>query len=184
MNTNTACVQDEVTLQTVEDCLRCLVESYQLGGSQLPGFMGLGQLTYFQLLESLGCQPVVIGLIRRQKENVLAELISLRQMELEELQRWLHQFAINDRAELVAKIIATASLGFNHLWQDLGLESRQQLGDIMRLCFPTLAAMNNQHMRWKKFFYRQQCMAGGGFVCRSPSCEQCVERSNCFAPEE
>jgi hypothetical protein len=91
MNTNTAYVQDEVTLQTVDDCLRCLVECYQLGGSQLPGFMGLGQTVYFQLLESVGCQPVVIGLIRRQKENLLAELITLRQMELEELQRWLHQ---------------------------------------------------------------------------------------------
>ena len=84
---------------------------------------------------------------------------------------------------VVLGIIAVASMGFNHLWQDLGLDSRQSLRELMQCCFPELVAMNSQNMRWKKFFYRQQCALGGNYVCRAPSCDECVERASCFAPE-
>lgn len=184
MSIQTMSLTEELELQTVDDCLRCLVESYHAGSSQLPTTMGFSEEEYFQLLESLDCQPVLRGLLRRQKENLAAELIALRQDEVNELSTWLRQYAINERACIAADIIAKASLGFNHLWQDLGLASRAQLGDVMRICFPMLTVMNSKHMRWKKFFYRQQCLAGGQFVCRSPSCDECVERSNCFAPED
>jgi nitrogen fixation protein NifQ len=50
--------------------------------------------------------------------------------------------------------------------------------------FPSLAARNDKNMKWKKFFYKQLCDAEGIYVCRSPSCEVCVDYAQCFAPEE
>ncbi|WP_251267648.1 nitrogen fixation protein NifQ, partial [Enterobacter hormaechei] len=41
--------------------------------------------------------------------------------------------------------------------------------------------MNQHNMRWKKFFYRQRCLLQQGeVICRSPSCDECRERSACF----
>jgi nitrogen fixation protein NifQ len=106
----------------------------------------------------------------------------MREQECQELEQWLTGYQQPDAAPM-ARIIAVASMGFNHLWQDLGLASRQSLRELMQCCFPELVAMNSQNMRWKKFFYRQQCALGGNYVCRAPSCDECVERASCFAPE-
>lgn len=156
---------------------------YQTGISQLPRYMGLGTDAYYQLLQQCDMQPVVIGLLQQQRQTLLAELLAMREQECQELEQWLTGYQQPDAAPM-ARIIAVASMGFNHLWQDLGLDSRQSLRELMQCCFPELVAMNDQNMRWKKFFYRQQCSLGGNYVCRSPSCDECVERASCFAPEE
>ncbi|HIH6656986.1 TPA: nitrogen fixation protein NifQ, partial [Klebsiella michiganensis] len=89
---------------------------------------------------------------------------------------WMQQ-----EAGPMAQIIAEVSLAFNHLWQDLGLASRAELRLLMIDCFPQLVAMNEHNMRWKKFFYRQRCLLQQGeVICRSPSCDECRERSACF----
>ncbi len=84
----------------------------------------------------------------------------------------------------LAYAIAACCMGDDHLWQDMGLPDRKALSDLLARRFPALFARNTGGMRWKKFFYKQLCERDGAFVCRSPSCAECVEYSNCFGPEE
>jgi len=48
--------------------------------------------------------------------------------------------------------IADACMGENHLWQDMGLASREVLSNLMQCYFPQLFAKNTANMKWKKFF--------------------------------
>lgn len=57
----------------------------------------------------------------------------------------------------VARRIAAASLGEQHLWRDMGLGSREELRQLIESRFPALAAKNTKDMRWKRFFYKQLC---------------------------
>jgi len=79
--------------------------------------------------------------------------------------------------------IATAALGENHLWQDMGLADRQMLTELMRENFPVLFARNSGNMKWKKFFYRQLCERAEVPICKSPHCADCSDYRVCFAPE-
>lgn len=84
----------------------------------------------------------------------------------------------------MAHAIAVCCMGDDHLWQDMGLPGRQDLSDLLARHFPVLHARNTGGMRWKKFFYKQLCEREGAFVCRSPSCADCIEYANCFGSEE
>ncbi len=83
-----------------------------------------------------------------------------------------------------AVFIATACMGDNHLWQDMGLSSRAVLSELMQARFPALSAKNTGDMKWKKFFYKQLCERADIFICKSPSCGVCVDYSKCFGPED
>ncbi len=83
----------------------------------------------------------------------------------------------------LAAIIARRSLAPNHLWQDLGLVNRTDLGRLLHRHFPILAALNDQDMKWKKFFYRQLCQRDGILVCKAPNCAVCSDASVCFSGE-
>lgn len=76
--------------------------------------------------------------------------------------------------------IATASMGPQHLWEDLGLDSRDELNTLMQQYFPRLKALNSGNMRWKKFLYRLLCERADMLICKSPHCEQCEDRPLCF----
>ena len=80
--------------------------------------------------------------------------------------------------------IATAAMGENHLWQDMGLPDRGALSELLRANFPGLAARNIGDMKWKKFFYRQLCERAGVPICKAPHCAECCDRALCFGPEE
>ena len=84
---------------------------------------------------------------------------------------------------LVAETVALACLGDNHLWQDLGLPSRDALSLLIGRWFPALAARNADNMKWKKFFYRQLCLKEDILICKSPSCAGCPDVGLCFGPE-
>lgn len=86
-------------------------------------------------------------------------------------------------ARWLAKILARRSMETSHLWEDLGLPARPALSALIRRHLPGLAAANTQNMRWKKFFYRQICSDAAFSLCLSPSCNDCEERADCFAPE-
>lgn len=86
--------------------------------------------------------------------------------------------------EWMADILVSACMGANHLWQDLGLWSRRDLSGLIGTNFPALAAKNDRNMKWKKFFYKQLCIQEGLYICRSPSCQVCVDYRECFCPEE
>lgn len=84
----------------------------------------------------------------------------------------------------VAHLVATACMGSDHLWQDLGLPDRKALSDLMAAHFPALAAKNTGDMKWKKFFYKQLCDREGINACRSPSCATCSDHAKCFGAEQ
>jgi nitrogen fixation protein NifQ len=109
----------------------------------------------------------------------------LRLDEFEDLVRLLLDHRSDDSTETrwLAHAVATASLGDDHLWQDMGLPNRQALSDLLQRRFTTLFNKNTGNMRWKKFFYKQLCEQRGAFVCRAPSCAVCVDYANCFGPE-
>ena len=83
----------------------------------------------------------------------------------------------------LAHAVATASMGGNHLWQDMGLPSRDLLSTLLLARFPALARRNTGDMRWKKFFYRELCRRSGLLLCKAPSCGECVDYPKCFGPE-
>jgi nitrogen fixation protein NifQ len=158
-----------------------VVSLYQQGAACLPAAMGLPLDAYQALLAGLylpDTAPVTA------QQEVLSLLYQSRSEEQQQLQHWLSHYVEPD-AQPMEAILASACLGFNHLWQDLGLASRAELRELMQDCFPQLVAMNSGNMRWKKFFYRQRCLAEvGEVVCRSPSCDDCYERGLCFSPVE
>ena len=84
----------------------------------------------------------------------------------------------------LAHAVATACMGANHLWQDLGLPDRSVLSRLMAEHFAPLKARNHGDMRWKKFFYRELCAAAEVPICKSPSCAECVDQPVCFGPED
>jgi len=93
--------------------------------------------------------------------------------------------AAGPKAELyrVAWLIACASLGDGHLWEDLGLPSREALTALIRRWFPGLVALNSGNMRWKKFLYRQLCLKEDILICKSPTCAACSDKVTCYGPE-
>jgi nitrogen fixation protein NifQ len=85
--------------------------------------------------------------------------------------------------EWLAAIVARRSLGANHLWQDLGLPSRDDLSRLLLHHFRPLAVRNSGDMKWKKFFYRALCERDGALVCKAPNCAVCDDVSLCFGGE-
>jgi len=97
----------------------------------------------------------------------------------------LENLALPDESGIcLCHAIATAAMGADHLWQDMGLPSRAVLSDLLREHFPVLAAKNVGDMKWKKFFYRQLCERAGVPICKAPHCAECCDRALCFGPEE
>lgn len=83
----------------------------------------------------------------------------------------------------LAFIVAVACAGRDHLWQDLGLADRGELSHLLFNAFPSLARQNTGDMKWKKFLYRYYCARDGIYVCPAPSCGECADHAQCFAPE-
>jgi nitrogen fixation protein NifQ len=95
-----------------------------------------------------------------------------------------HRANRNISEQWMAEIVTTACMANDHLWQDLGLRSREFLSRLMKQNFPSLAQKNVHDMKWKKFLYKQLCEQEDINACRAPSCEYCVDYLNCFGPEE
>lgn len=164
--------------------LRRLIAQYTQGKGHFPEAMGLAPDAFSSLARQLGIPPVMLTSQVMARHSLHTALLQPRLHERDQLAVWLKTWLTADGAPL-HQIIASASMGFNHLWEDLGLDSRAELGLLMQDCFPALVAMNDKKMRWKKFFYRQRCLQQeGDLVCRSPSCDVCCEWIYCFAPED
>lgn len=71
----------------------------------------------------------------------------------------------------------------NHLWEDLGLPSRDTLNRLMARHFKPLFDANQGRMRWKRFFYRALCEEEGLSHCTSPTCADCEDFERCFEPD-
>lgn len=170
---------------------RQILRSQRLGKTCLPDFLGLSASEfhcmtagkryrlYDELLHDAKAET------ERREEDVRQQLMEMRLDEWEELRNLMlsHRANVDDSEMAMASIVAAGCLGGGHLWRDLGLVSRQELNDLLTANFPTLAERNDRDMKWKKFFYKQLCELGGGYVCRAPSCDQCSAYSDCFGPE-
>jgi nitrogen fixation protein NifQ len=88
-----------------------------------------------------------------------------------------------DLSPLFAKIVARRAQRPHHLWQDLGLRNRRELGWLMQRHFPSLAEKNSADMKWKKFLYRVICKDDSFSLCVAPSCEECSDYEGCFGEE-
>lgn len=106
--------------------------------------------------------------------------------EFEDLLALLLEFrkAPTEQGAWLAYAVASAAMGENHLWQDMGLPDRKALSELMRQHFPALAAKNTGDMKWKKFFYRQLCQRAGVPICKAPHCAECSDYAHCFGPED
>jgi len=105
--------------------------------------------------------------------------------EHSELLTLLLEHRRDDREETVqvARRIVSACAGGNHLWEDMGLRSRDELSSMLRNYFPALYHRNTGNLRWKKFFYKQLCDRAEAKLCKAPSCGVCADYSLCFGPE-
>ena len=167
--------------RTNEVPLACMLASWQAGNGMMPDRLGLTQPEFAALIdfhfpglayESLkqpGRRP---DLNRTDEYNDVLQLLRGS--------RALHC----DSENAMAMIVSQACQGQDHLWQDMGLWSRDQLSALMLQNFPSLAQRNTKNMKWKKFIYKQLCNAEGIYTCRAPSCEVCVDYNACFGPEE
>ncbi|NTV96893.1 MAG: nitrogen fixation protein NifQ [Thiobacillus sp.] len=95
-----------------------------------------------------------------------------------------HRSHDGPEADWLAYAIASACMGGDHLYQDMGLPNRQALSDLLNQHFTALFAKNVGNMKWKKFFYKQLCDRAEVHVCQAPSCQACNDYMNCFGPED
>ena len=84
----------------------------------------------------------------------------------------------------LADMVARRCMRPNHLWQDLGLRNRRELGWMLLRHFEPLAERNRADMKWKKFFYRTICRDDGYMLCSAPSCAECDDFDTCFGAED
>lgn len=155
-----------------------VLAAQRTGLTCLPDKLGLFTHDYQQLIPGHTASTTEQGQLRQQ-------LLELRRDEWQDLVNLLLQHRAHRHASerLMAHIVAAACLGSEHLWRDLGMQSRDQLRQLLTHNFPSLVQHNDRDMRWKKFFYKQLCEQEGGYVCRSPTCEQCPTYHDCFGDE-
>ena len=79
------------------------------------------------------------------------------------------EYAKNELSPWIAK----TSLQMGHLYSDLGLESRKEMGEFMCKHFSSLAKLKPEDKRWKKYLY--DCIGK-----TAPACAACDDISNCF----
>lgn len=161
------------------ELLASLIAGQGAGEGCLPQHLGLGAARCGQLLTDYFPHYDLRTTPRRAPD------IPAYFPELGDLQKLLldHRAKANDSELWIADIVATACGGDDHLWQDLGLSSRDELTRLMWLNFPALARDNTKDMKWKKFLYRRFCSNEGIYVCPAPSCGQCKDHAKCFGPE-
>ncbi|MEJ1964606.1 MAG: nitrogen fixation protein NifQ [Gammaproteobacteria bacterium] len=110
---------------------------------------------------------------------------ALETEEFEDLLALLRQHRRDDceETEWLARAVASACAGGNHLWEDMGLPNRDTLSRLLRHYFTTLYYKNTGNLRWKKFFYKQLCDRAETRLCKAPSCAVCSDYALCFGPE-
>lgn len=167
--------------QDNDHILACILSSWQTGEGALPNWLGLSQEEYLELMAFH-----FSGFNHANLTNPGFDPDTDRLDESGELHQLLttHCDDKSPSAQWMAKIVVNACQGQDHLWQDLGLWSRKDLSQLMLQNFPGLAVRNDKDMKWKKFLYKQLCIAEGIYTCRAPSCEVCVDYAQCFGSEE
>lgn len=169
-----------------------IIRAQLTGKVILPHGLGLNKASYQALRKAVTDKDLMRHEIEwykedwallRERASLCSELFAMKEQERNELIALLcfYKNEQDSLAEQMAIIVATACLTKFHLWESLGLETRAQLGELIKHNFPKLYALNTENMRWKRFFYRQLCAQDGDYICKSPSCEECKSYAECFA---
>jgi len=118
--------------------------------------------------------------------HIATILTDHRMDEYDDIIELLMDHRHNDSEEIrrIVVWIAEACMGNQHLWQDMQLPNRLALTALIQHHFPAIAAKNTGDMKWKKFFYRQLCERAEIPICKSPSCNACVDYDKCFDNQE
>lgn len=158
-----------------------IIASWLVGSSVLPDSLGLSKLQFQELLTAKFPGVYVSSFA---PSGIIADFS--RMQEKHDLEKLLGQHCVtHDLApEYWITILVAACLGNDHLWQDLGLWSRDDLSALLKHNFTSLATLNCHDMKWKKFIYKMLCDAEGIYVCRAPSCEFCQDYLNCYGEED
>ncbi len=163
------------------EALASMLASWQAGMGMMPDCLGLTQPDFAALiaLQFPGLSLDSLDQPGRQADHQRTD-------EYHDVLKLLQDNRARrcDSENAMAMIVSQACQGQDHLWQDMGLWSRDQLSALMLRNFPSLAQRNTQNMKWKKFIYKQLCNAEGIYTCRAPSCEVCVDYDACFGPED
>ena len=87
----------------------------------------------------------------------------------------LQYFARDEYTKIkVAPHVAKVSLEMNHLYEDLGFNSRIEMGRFMSDHFPKLSRMKPKETLWKKYLYDL-------ILETAPACADCDDQDTCFA---
>lgn len=167
--------------------LMTIIASQRAGKTCLPHQLGLSKVNYDALCDSFLSDAATAVLQQVMGvEDTRQELLVLRGEEWMDLRNLLVMGRSGRSVtELwMAEIVAAGCLGGDHMWCDLGLPNRAVLRHLLETNFASLAKKNIHDMKWKKFFYKQLCEQDGAYVCRAPSCDQCVVYDDCFGPED
>lgn len=162
-----------------DDLFAQMIASQVDGTGTLPPGLGLDDKDFSALLArhfpgmtlAIRCAKPSADPRALERDDVLALLLE-------------HRAFSDGSEEWMAEIVTIACLANDHLWQDLGLRSRDYLSRLMTQNFPALAAKNEYDMKWKKFLYKQLCEKEGINACRAPTCEYCADYLKCFGPED
>lgn len=192
MKTVTAGGETHQALMTQPEYLYALLKAQRCGKGVLPFFLGLNPVELIWLTQRFNGNAEAAVKVNddqhqaaKERGDLRQELLDMRRDEWQDLRELLQQHCAGKHPleSAMADIVAAGCLGGDHLWRDLGLEHRGQLGDLLHLFFPGLAKQNTKDMKWKKFFYKQLCEQEGGYVCRAPTCEECAVYDDCFGEE-
>jgi len=98
----------------------------------------------------------------------------VNQIMFNEIKELLVTHAVDSYSrEELAPLVAMKSLEMNHLYEDLGMNSRTEMGKFMSKHFPTLASSKPKDKLWKKFLYDSI-----GKI--APACAECDDQITCF----
>lgn len=82
--------------------------------------------------------------------------------------------------EWLARVIAAASFGSRHLWQDMGLACREEVDELLASCFLPLYQANAANLKWKRFLFSELGKSKGVVALRPPGCRHCDQFLICF----
>jgi len=92
-----------------------------------------------------------------------------------EIRELLQKYAVDEHArEELAPWVAAKSLEMHHMYEDLGFDSRTQMGKFMKEHFHELAMKKPKDKLWKKFLYDEI-----GKI--APACADCNDQLTCFS---
>lgn len=90
------------------------------------------------------------------------------------------QKTIEPPVRWLAHALACACFGNQHLWEDLELEGRAAVSQLLEKHFAALHQANTEHLRWKHFLFARLGAALGIANLRPPGCHQCDRFAQCF----